>query len=221
MARKYKRVTDEQWQEITDKYLLGASAKELSEEYDVAESTISTRFTRLGISKRLTTALAAPTPIVPASSSHSASALPSIPTGTELTAEEVTQRIRTVRQAGYYDALQLQQIIRATISALPTPTSIRESAAIAKTVESLTNSLGKVYRVAEKALQMDRENADADAILPELPIREMTDIEVRIIRHRQELEDGGAIFDDDGNIIPDSVDDDVEPDDHALDHVEG
>ena len=68
----------------------------------------------------------------------------------------------------------------------PIGTCIDDVKTLKLAIEGIKSGTDNKWRI----LGLDKENQDADAALPELPIRQLTDKEVETIRNRQNLEDG-------------------------------
>lgn len=104
--------------------------------------------------------------------------------------EKLVQRIKETKEQDYRYTSALQQMVVTTI--VDARKEGRSPASVQDDVKTLKIALDAVAKGTDnkwRILGLDNENANADQELPELPIREMTDIEVEAIRNRQEMED--------------------------------
>jgi len=124
---------------------------------------------------------------------------------------ELLRKIRETKDKDYRFTEFLQQQIISTIvdaqkKAIGIGTRLDDIKALKIAMDGVKNGTENKWRI----LGLDRENADSDAALPELPIRDLTDEEVNVMRNRQEEEDGGTAID------PDLLADIEEPPDDVL-----
>lgn len=112
----------------------------------------------------------------------------------ERSREETVRRIKETKDTDYRftEALQ-KKIMKTVIDAGSTPSkALDDIKALKIAIDGIRSGTNNKWRL----LGLDRENEHADAVLPELPIREMTQNEVELIRNRQNLEDGNLSQDD-------------------------
>lgn len=123
--------------------------------------------------------------------------------------QELLERIRQTKDRDYRHVDFLQGMVISTIAEAK-----RAKAPIAtvhddiNVLKAAIAAVGNGTKIKWVILGLDRENKDADRELPELPIREMSDVEVEALRDRQILEDDnidetgfGALDDDEDDII--------------------
>ena len=116
-----------------------------------------------------------------------------------ITAEEAEKaqsimldRIRETRDKDYkFTEFLQQQIVAVVVSAQKAGEALGKHL---DTIKALKIALDGVRGGTDnkwRILGLDKENENADAALPELPIRALTDVETEALRSAQEVEDGG------------------------------
>jgi hypothetical protein len=104
-------------------------------------------------------------------------------------AQTAEDRIRATNDDVYADALAIQFLIRLAVAALPQPTNAQEAAATVRAADMAVTALDRCNRIRRTVLRLDKENHDADVVLPNLPITEMTDLETAAMRADQARDD--------------------------------
>jgi len=207
--RSYVTLTKQQWNEILELYGSGGTtAKELSEQYGVSASAISKKAADAGI-KRYTRIA----PITPASGAnpstgaglaHARFKTPQAKLFKPMNTDELRDAITNAKQSTLASADALATILNSAIGSMVQPTTPNEVVQTARTADMLGAALSRVWKIRREVLGVDRENRDADAVLPDLPIMEMTELQVKALRRRQRQDDGVQ-----GLNTPDSDDDDA------------
>ena len=202
MPRQYTRLSRDEWKALLGLYQTGINTvEELAQRYKVSTSSIAQRARSAGIVRRAQFSGSAG--IATATTATAALALPVADDGT------TEQRIRLTNDTAFLTSLQIQRILEASIAALTVPSNPVEAAATVRALEQASAVLDKLNRVRRCVLRLDKGgNENADAILPELPIRDMTTEEVRALRAQQEREDAefstgkGMSHGSDGTLAP-------------------
>ena len=173
------RLNTKDWLEIVSLARDGIAVRKIAKEYKVKPSSIYRGLKRRGvvIGSGLTSA------------------------ATEVDAKLREQRIGQIREAKEQNLAFTKAIKLRTIklvndadksAAAAGTTGAGTYAAIAEDLQALAQAM-KIIRGATdnewKVLGLDRADADTELELPELPIRELTDVEVEHIRDKQILED--------------------------------
>jgi len=206
--RSYVTLTKHQWNEILELYGSGGTtAKELSEQYGVSASAISKKAADAGI-KRYTriapiTASGA-NPSIGAGMAHARFKTPQAKLFKPMDTDELRDAITNAKQSTLASADALATILNSAIGSMVQPTTPNEVVQTARTADMLGAALSRVWKIRREVLGVDRENRDADAVLPELPIMEMTELQVKALRERQRQDDGAQ-----GLNTPESDADDV------------
>ena len=110
---------------------------------------------------------------------------------TEQDKKDIIAKIKKTKENDYRFTEFLQtQIIKVVSDTQkknkPIGTCIDDVKTLKLAIDGIRSGTDNKWRI----LGLDKENQDADKVLPELPIRQLTDIEVEKIRNRQNLEDG-------------------------------
>lgn len=125
-------------------------------------------------------------------------------------------RIKATIDAAYLGSLAIQRLLEASIAAFTVPTNPTEAAATIRALEQAAATQHKVDAIRRRLLRLEKENQNADVILPVLPIRQMTNAEVEALRLEQRQFDDRPLFDmnassgsqvDDAPLDLDEVDD--------------
>lgn len=176
--RKYKKLSPADWASIEALYSSGGTTlAELSDEYGVSVRSIQLHLAKDGLKKGEAEAAvkeAAKARIV-------ARAMPQ--------AEALADRIRLARDTALADAEELQNFIRETLAEVRSGGTLLSVPARMRLADQAAHSLDRVHRLQRTILGMDKEAQAWEVELPELPIRVLTDEEVREIRAKQEAED--------------------------------
>ncbi|MBS0994719.1 hypothetical protein [Gluconobacter cerinus] len=218
MGRSYVKRSDEEWREILHLYSIGSTINSLVKKYGVSESAITKHAKEAGIRKtvrlkphRPKAPTGTPIPVI-------STASPSVRTR-PLDADETIAAITSAKLSTLARADAISRLIDETTIALVAASACTEPSITARTLDMLTGSLSRLWQIQRSVLAVDKANASIDQVLPQLPIREMTDIEVKRIRWKQEQEAQGAEFDDEGNLITDQeplFDDSVSDDNERI-----
>ena len=189
--RPYRKLCASDYDSICSIYETGSSTlKEISQKYGISIGSILNQAKARGVSRRGT--FPATTTLASASKASAALVIPS--TTASATAAE---KIRATNDDAYNDAVAIQHLIRASIGALQCPTTAQEAAATVRAADLAVTALDRCNRIRRAVLRLDKENHQADLVLPDLPIYEMTNLECEAMRAEQEAEDrqhgiGGA-----------------------------
>lgn len=196
-----KRLNLKQWTEMRGEFLAGVTVADLSEKYGVTKSAIYQRFKRFGID------------VVAVTNQQDRER-------GEKEAEEKLKRIKQTRDMDF----RLSEHLEKLAINVQNDKSLKESERgdRLKNIQRTMNIVSQAWKNKRSILGLDAENKNVDAILPTLPIREMTDLEEAALRKRQEQEAQGVVFDDDGNPILDAdpLDDDEPEDDRVIEDGE-
>ena len=191
--RRYTKLSVDEWNTITETYQSGISTlQEIADKYNVSIGAILSQAKARGIARRGAFPAGAAIKALAggASASVAAALIPPTPHAScKPTAASQEERIRATNDDGYNDAVAIQRLLRLAIAALPAPTTQQEAAATIRAADMAVTALDRANRVRRAILRLDRDNVDADIVLPELPITEMTDAEVTQMREAQERED--------------------------------
>jgi hypothetical protein len=175
--RKYVVLSDDEWQHVLALFAKGVTLKELAAKYGV-----STRSIQL----RLAEAAPAPAPGV-------ARREPQAPL-VRLAGMATGDRHHWIREAGIADAEVMRSLLMENLALLHADPDLPPSAKIRSIGEAATARARLDTMLREAAgLTADMVN---EADLPMLPIRVLSEAEVEEMRNRQEIEDGGASFDE-------------------------
>lgn len=120
--------------------------------------------------------------------------------------DRLVEKIRHTREEDYKRTEALQQLVLTTL--LKARQDNKPYSTVQDDIRTLNTAIQAIRAGTDnkwRILGLDRENEDADRTLPELPVRELTDIEVEAIRDQQELED----IDDDPDAIDDLIEDET------------
>ena len=182
MPRQYTRLSHDEWKALLGLYQTGINTvEELAERYKVSSSSIAQKARAAGVVRQARFTAAAG--IASATSALATLALPAIDhTSTQ-------DRIKASNDAAYSGCLMIQRVLEASIAALAIPATPTDAAVTIRSLEQAAAVQERVNKVRRVVLRMDKENGNADAILPELPIRDMTTAEVRARRAEQERQD--------------------------------
>ena len=225
MTRRYTRLTPDEWNCLIDLYATGvATIPALADRYSVSTSSITQKVRAAGKTRTVSFGAGIATATSAVSAIAGIKLDPIAPIGNRKpTTEETEARVIATNAAALHGAMMGEQLVYIAFAALAAspPTTLNDVSALSRVLEKLTAAHERAINIRRKALRMDRENSNSDAILPELPIRTMTDAEVRAIRVEQAIQDGNPIAD---QIDPlDQLDQvqDVEATTEDDDHVEG
>ncbi|AOX20716.1 hypothetical protein [Kozakia baliensis] len=179
--RSYTRLTESQWDEAAERNARGETYEQIAERFGTSVRAVATNLPPAQERRRL--ALAASATGSAATSPMPAIAIASVP--------DVTDRegaTRHWRQTAWADAQAIQARLRQEMaSPAPDARNIRALSAGAAALKDLIRIGGDVLEVDKHA---------ADEIIPELVIRELTDIEVMTIRTKQRQEQGDDLDED-------------------------
>lgn len=131
----------------------------------------------------------------------------------------LVERIKATKDKDYRYIEFLQQLVMTTVG--DAKRAHAPMASIADNVKALKlaiDAVGNGTKVKWVILGLDRENENADLELPELPVREMTNDEVAVMRDKQILDDEaigdtgmGALDDEDDDIVDETGSEDLPP----------
>lgn len=191
MARRYTRLSKDEWDCLIDLYKTGVSTiPDLAVRYGVSTSSITQRVRSAGV-KRL--ASFSPTTGIAAAASAIAGITlelpPPIGTG-KPTTEDTERRVIETNNAALHGAMMIQKLLEVSLAAMVMPTNPVEIAATVRMLDQAAAVQERVNKVRRVVLRMDGFNQNADVVLPELPIRDMTSAEYKQIRLEQEKYDG-------------------------------
>jgi len=168
----FRKLSANEWLEIVSLAEKGESIPKIAKLFDIHVSVIYRTLKRKGV--RLGSNLKA-------SEEEAAKAA----------RELIIQRIKDTKEQDYRFTVALQEMVMRTIvDARKAGAAVGSVADDVKTLKLAIDAIGNGTKNKWTILGLDKDNADADKELPELPIREMTDLEVQAIRDRQEMEDG-------------------------------
>ncbi|NPD68712.1 hypothetical protein HN018_13125 [Lichenicola cladoniae] len=221
MARRYTKLTKDEWSCIIDRYASGVTTiPELSARYSVSTSSIAQKVRAAG---KVRTASFKPGAGIAAAAAAVAGIklAPEPPIGAgKPTTAETEARIIATNAAALSGALMIQRMLQASLAVMTLPTTPHDVAATVRMLDQAATVAERVNKIRRTVLRMDRENSQSDAILPELPIRDMTTLETKSLRLEQALFDLNPLADPDHLDDPDQQLD--QPDDEAEpDHIEG
>lgn len=168
-AKPFKRLLEREWLEIVSLAKEGLSPTKIAKIYDVHHTVIYRGLKKRGVRVGSMLAEASEEEL-------------------DRAREETVKRIKETkdRDYRYTEALQ-QKLMKIVVSAGDNPAKVLDDVKALKiALDGLKSGTNNKWRL----LGLDRENEHADAVLPELPIREMTPHEVDSIRNQQKLEDG-------------------------------
>ena len=180
ITRPSKKLYEREWLEVVSLARNGTSIAKIAEIYDVHHTVLYRGLRKRGIKVGNLLAEAKEEE-------------------TDRHREQLIQRITDTKEKDYKFTEFLQQQVVKVVSDAVKPTG-RGAGAVLDDIKCLKIAIDAVKNATDnkwRILGLDKENQDADAALPELPIREMTSHEVDAIRNRQELEDG--------NLTPDQL----------------
>ena len=185
--RKYTKLSKAEFDSIVAIYSCGGSTLlELSEKYGVSVGTLMNQAKARGATRRASfPAMTAPTTPSTVSKTVASATAHTAPRSLATTAE----RIAETNDSAYLDAAAIQGALRAALAALPIPTTPAELAATIRSMDQAATALDRCNKIRRLVLRLDRENFGADVVLPDLPIIEMTQLEVYEMRAAQESED--------------------------------
>ena len=185
--RQYTKLSSSDWDALIRIYSCGgATLFELSATHGVSVSAIMSHARARGATRRGTLPPAAAVRAV----SSTAKTASGITTGIVPRSLATTEdKIRETNEAAYADATAIQNLLRIALAALPAPASPAELSAVVRCADQAANTLDRCNKIRRQVLRMDRENNAADAMLPELPIIEMTQLETEAMRAQQARED--------------------------------
>ena len=192
--RRYTRLSVTEWDSITSIYSTGVSTlPEIAAKYSVSIGAILNQAKLRGNTRR--GAFPAASVLAAASAGAPASAVAALaPSAARSPAKPsaATHEARVIEsnEAAYIDSMAVQRLVRMAIAALPTPTTPAEAAATIRCCDMAITALDRANRIRRAVLRIDKgEGANIDVPLPELPITEMSDLEVDAMRAKQEQED--------------------------------
>lgn len=182
MTRSYMRLNPDDWKALLGLYQTGVNTcEDLAARYGVSTSAIMTRARSAGVTRR-SSFKAASYGIAAA-----ASALTKLPP--LIDDSTIEGRIRATTEAAYIGSLSIQRMLDASIAAFTVPTTSNEGAATIRALDQAASVLDRLHKTRRVALRMDTVNSNADTILPELPIRQMSNREHEALRAEQARED--------------------------------
>lgn len=168
---KHGRITSADWMEIYQQVRNGVSVAAIAKAYSCQKSTIYRKLKGARIK-----------PGVAKSSAEAAAA--------EAEREALIGKIRETKDNDYKFTSFLQRkvmhiVTEAEKAHKPMGAVMDDIKAVKAAIEAINAGTNNKWRI----LGLDKENSQADLVLPELPIRELTPAEMIIMRDRQALED--------------------------------
>lgn len=167
-----------EWLEIISLVRQGVKVAKIAETYDVDQSVVYKGLKKRGIN---------------VAQLQQVAALEALQEVANKDRAELVKRIRETKDEDYRFTSALQKSVMRVVLDAQKPGAARTLAAVLDDVKALKLAIDAVRNGTDnkfRLLGIDKENANADEALPELPIREMTDLEVESMRNRQAQEDG-------------------------------
>ena len=184
--RTYVKLSSEEWKEIVMLYSSGTlTLAEISRRFGV-----STRNIQIYIDKARKQAS------TPSPSALMKKSMPSAPTPTELTPESHSACMSETRASVYADAVTLQTLLHNALADLENSPELPFTARV-RAFDQAAVALERVHKIRRVVLGMGREDDSTDRPLPELPIRMLTEAEIKTMRKQQTIQDGASI----GNLV--------------------
>ena len=174
--RTYIRLSEEEWQRVTDLYSAGGL-------------TLAETATRYGVSIRaIQIHLDKAKPATPAPSASAPMPRLRLLAPSVLTPATHVHCIKETKASAYADAAALQALLVDALATIKASTDLPATACV-RACDQAAVALERIHKIRRMALGIGKEDDVAERPLPELPIRELTAREVEVIRNRQEAED--------------------------------
>lgn len=187
VTRKDQKLFPKDWLVIVNLAKNGVSVKEIAKQFAVSEATVYRGLKLRHVDPREIAAQAAQ----------------------ELAnkdKQKIIERIRETKDNDYRLTEFLQkQVVTTIVNAQKEGKRVGSVIDDVKTIKIAIDALRAGTENKFRVLGLDKENENADAVLPELPIRDLTGEEIAAMRNRQNIEDGITLDDADLAEIEDAL----------------
>lgn len=176
--RRYVKLSEDQWAEAEAAWTSGsASLPELAHRFGATERALQAHFAKRGLEKGQ------------AAKALAATVVARVKKEQEAQADTTTERALTIRETTYSYATKIERMIVERLDAAAAdPDQVYAAAAFVKMLANSAAALERLHTLKRNALGITDEDMNADEV-PELVIKNLSDVEVASIRQRQSDED--------------------------------